>query len=395
MLQTNRDDRAIFAANCEGDAYTQRVTNDPHEASSAMRVTKRIDPILLRAMRATRMIGAVTATNAASERARLVAKIARGEDPVPAWKYAPEANDELRRELEEIARSLDAFSDDDESRLAALYAARAREIALEAHVASLAGLRALGEIAKTRFATDARDEREADALADAWKGGDRDSIDDVTTLSDESEAGSLLTRMRQEVGRRRLPFQVVVDPNLSALAATGEQTIFIAKGRALTRADVERTVVHEIEAHAEPRARAPRARVGLFAIGTASGTDDQEGLALVLEERGGHATSRRCRELAIRHITARAMDRGASFVEAFRVLVRDHNAEPRVAVTIAERVFRGSDGTCAGLGRERVYLPAFVRVKRALSESPDIEKVARAGQIAVDCASFLRPFAPR
>jgi hypothetical protein len=131
--------------------------------------------------------------------------------------------------------------------------------------------------------------------------------------SDDPTSGSLLTRMREEVGRLQLPFAVVVQPSLAALSATGERHILVAAGRMCTRDDVERTVMHEIEAHAIPRTRAAQARLAIFQIGTARGIDDQEGLALVLEDRHGYLGPKRKRELAARHLAVEAMDGGARF----------------------------------------------------------------------------------
>jgi pimeloyl-ACP methyl ester carboxylesterase len=117
--------------------------------------------------------------------------------------------------------------------------------------------------------------------------------------------------------------------------------------------------MHEIEAHAIPRTRAAQARIAIFQIGTARGIDDQEGLALVLEERLGFLTPRRKRELAARHLAVEAMDGGARFTDNVHGLVKEHGLTPREAVLVAERAYRGGDGTSPGLGRERIYLDRF------------------------------------
>jgi hypothetical protein len=60
------------------------------------------------------------------------------------------------------------------------------------------------------------------------------------------------------------------------------------------------------------------------------------------------------------------------------------------AVVTAERVFRGGDGNGPGLGRERVYLEAFLRVKRHLGDLPRDEDAIAAGQVSTRAASALR-----
>jgi hypothetical protein len=198
--------------------------------------------------------------------------------------------------------------------------------------------------------------------------------------------------MREEVSRLGLPFAVVAQPSLSALAATGERHILIAAGRRVTREDVERTVMHEIEAHAIPRTRAAQARLAIFQIGTAHGIDDQEGLAIVLEERGNYLGPKRKRELAARHLAVEAMDGGARFPENVQALVKEHGLLARDAVLVAERVYRGGDGTTPGLGRERVYLEAFLRVRGHLAKKPTDEGILASGQVSVDAVPVLASF---
>jgi hypothetical protein len=157
----------------------------------------------------------------------------------------------------------------------------------------------------------------------------------------------------------------------------------------VTKEDVERTVMHEIEAHAIPRSRAAQGRFAIFQIGTARGIDDQEGFALVLEERHNFLSPRRERELAARHLAVEAMDGGATFTDAVQQLIKEHAVGPRESVLVAERVYRGGDGISPGLGRERIYLEAFLRVKSHLAKSPTDEGVLTSGQISLDAIPVL------
>ena len=61
---------------------------------------------------------------------------------------------------------------------------------------------------------------------------------------------------------------------------------------------------------------------------------------------------------------------------------------------MAERAFRGGDGSSPGLGRERVYLESFVRVRAHLAAHPDDEAVLASGQIALEAIETLRPLTP-
>jgi hypothetical protein len=208
--------------------------------------------------------------------------------------------------------------------------------------------------------------------------------------SDDPAPGSLVSRLRAEVGRLRLPFAVVIQPALAPLAATGDRVILVAPGRPTTERDVARTVLHEIEGHVLPRARAQKASLLLLRIGTARGVDDQEGRALLLEERAGLMCARRRRQLALRHRAFEAMVDGASFADVTRELTSALGVEPANAVVVAERVFRGGDGVHPGLGRERVYIESLVRVRAHLEAHPEDEEVLASGQVGLDAVEAIR-----
>lgn len=345
---------------------------------------------MTRAARATRLLAAVAPRSSPDARARRVRELRAGTLTAPRWTYTrpdlgegPAISRAARDELHRLAST----------ELAGLYGARLDEIESEQAMMAAVGTARLGELARARFASASTSvARAATALATEWIGDAPIARSAPGLMSDALDSRSLVSRMRAEVGRLRLPFRVVVDDALGALAATGERTIFIAKGRTTDDEDVARTVMHEVLAHAAPRARAAELTPGIFAIGTARGTDDQEGLALVLESRHGFLTPRRRRELAARHVAVMWMLDSATFVDVANKLSSDHAFPADEALRVAERAFRGDDGTRAGLGRERVYLESFVRVGAWLEASPEDEAVLSAGQVALDAVTVLRPF---
>lgn len=355
----------------------------------------RAERLLIEAVRSVRLLGSVVPRNAPQERARILAALEGGQAVSPRWTYARTDHTLLRKTLARAAASLAAEGHP----VAQLYAARARELEVEAALSSEAGTTVLGALARARFRSlSPQAAGEATILARKWIAEGHEALanavpdpNEELILSDAPVPGSLFTRMREEVGRLGLPFAVVVQPSLSALAATGERHILVAAGRMTRKEDVERTVMHEIEAHAIPRTRAAQARLAIFQIGTARGIDDQEGLALVLEERGNFLAPRRKRELAARHLAVEAMDGGASFADALSALVKEHGLPPADAVLVAERAFRGGDGTSPGLGRERIYLEAFLRVGEHLAKKPTDEGILTSGQVSLDAIPVLGP----
>lgn len=346
-----------------------------------------------------RLIRAVTPTNADRELASLEQAFRRGAPRLPRWRYdPPPLPPELPRALEELAAFLDT-----EPPLGPIYAARARELRLEAALVAAIGTPRLTVTARLRFVgsslEEGEDARKADELAAAWTSGHDDGLGSERATNhaaepsvrscDAGDPRSLLSRMAREVGRKRLPMRVFAQPGMASLAATGDGVILVAQHKWLSRRDIERTVVHELEGHALPRARAARAPLALFAIGTARGIDDQEGRAIGIEEKRGFLDKPRKFELGCRHLAARAALEGADFPQVVASL-RARGATIQTALRIAARVQRGSQGV-GGLAREIVYLPARCKLERLLtgSDRQKIEDVMRGGRVAADVALEL------
>ena len=328
-----------------------------------------------------RVIASNTPTNLREELDRLHLRW-RVAPEVPRFSYAPPSDPAaLRLALLALADNLDPLDD-----LGAIYAARARELESEAALCEHAGLPGLWAAARRRYALRDAFEAAADATAAAWLEERAPGLPAAETSrsDDELDPASLLNRLRQELGRLRLPLRVLVSRNLASLAATGEGFVQIVAERALTRRDVERTVLHEIEGHVLPRHASTSASIGIFAIGTARGSDDQEGRALARERAKGFLDHGRRREIALRHQAARSVSAGADFVATARLLL-DRGAPLLDALRIAARVHRGG-----GLAREAVYLPALLRVEAALGADVGLDRVLGSGRVAVDAAPALR-----
>jgi hypothetical protein len=351
-----------------------------------------VERLVLLAAREVQLLGSLTPVQAHSERARLVEAVRAGRTASPRWTYARVTHDDLRRALDAAERAL---ADEAETPVDRLYLERLHELSVEADLCAAAGTPDVPRLARRRFAAgDAHVAREASLLCKLWLEGPCPVAPSETLASDDADPRSLLSRMRAEVGRLHLPFSVVTQASLAPLAATGEGVILVAPGRRVTDEDTARTVLHEIEGHARPRARACEVPLVIFRAGTARGVDDQEGLALLLEERAGLLGARRRRQLAARHRACEAMDGGAAFADVAPALAREHGLDALQAVVVAERVFRGSDGVRPGLGRERVYLEALVRVRSHLEARPEDEVVLASGQVAVEAAAALRSVVP-
>ncbi len=355
--------------------------------------------LLLQAERGAAVVGHATPLELDRELAELAAALATGGAREPRFAYQAAAKSDTAAQLSRLAEGLDAIGDP----ASLLYAARARELALERRLCESVGTAAFFALARQRYPRRDRFDAEADQVAQAWlaphardaddtASAERASLSDApseperTSVSDDaSDPASLVSRMRAELGARRLPVVVKVEARMSALAATGNGVVYVCVGRQITSSDVERTVLHELDGHVAPRHRADSMSLGIFRVGTAFGGDDQEGRALVCEDRGGFLTRPRRTELGRRHVASRMVEAQASFVDVARQLM-DVGAAPADAARIAARAVRGG-----GLAREVAYLPAYLRVKHALASSPRDEQLLAAGRIAVDALAVLTP----
>lgn len=347
--------------------------------------TRAIDRLIDQVASQARVIGICTPRNASTALAALTASLRAGAPKSPELVYEAPRGVDPRPTLDRAAEACER-----EGTLGRCYAARLRELSLEIALCERAGKPGFASLAAQRYARrDAHDD-EADRLCDEWLESEPSASDRGPTVvsDDEDDPRSLVFRLRQEVGARRLPVRVTVAKGLASLAATGPGVIYVARGTRLTVRDVERTTLHEVEGHAMPRWRAEQAALGLFGRGTAGGSDEQEGRALCIEEREGFLAGARRRELARRHLAGRSVRDGANLVETAEQLLAV-GAEAEDAARIALRAHRGG-----GLARELVYVPAWLRVRAALRADPSLERVLRSGQVSVAAAACLRSFVP-
>ncbi len=331
-----------------------------------------------------RLIHCATPTNLQAELAALEDAFRRDQPRLPQFDYAPAGSADLTERLRRASDELRALGPVGE-----IYAARAHELALENELCRTVGTEAFTALARLRYGSRDGFEAQADRLSEQWLAAPRlhEVADRITISDDEGDPASLVTRLRQEVGRRRLPVRVLPSDRLVALAATGQGVIYVAVGKRLSLRAVERTVLHEVLGHAVPRHRAAGAVLGIFSIGTAHGSDDQEGRALALESAASLLDPSRRIELARRHRAGRLVEQGADFVTTARMLLAEHGAELPTALRIAVRAHRGG-----GLARELVYLPAYLRIQDAWERDPTIDTVLGSGQVSVDAAAALAPW---
>lgn len=110
----------------------------------------------------------------------------------------------------------------------------------------------------------------------------------------------------------------------------------------------------------------------------------QEGLAVLAEYLVGGLTGPRMRVLAARVIAGHAMTQGATFIETFRLLTKEHGFSDRSAFTIAMRVFRGG-----GIIKDVLYLKGFDQLLTYLRRHREMEHLY-VGKIALDDVPYMQ-----
>jgi len=323
--------------------------------------------------------------NAAAEARRVSELWAQGRPTNPAWVYAPPPDlGQLRSELERLRSEL-ARGDAVE----ALYAARARELELEARIAEAVGVPRFKQLARERYplpVAGAVRER-----ARAWTAlGPRpaERAEGAIRSDDRAHPESLLSQVLAAVAARRLPISVMLRDDLQSVAATTTDGVLIKPGVLLRAREAHRIALHEVEGHVLPRLRARSAPLGLFRVASAGAADDEEGRALAIERRAGLFGRERQVELGRRHLAASAAAEGADWLETVRILI-DCGTPDALAMEIAQRVQRGG-----GLAREVVYLPALERVEQAFEREPELDAWLAAGRLSIEAARILKRVMP-
>jgi len=341
-----------------------------------------VDDLLLRAEGEIDLLRRTWPENAQQQCRQLARSMERGEPARPAFVYPrPPRLGALRRALEAARQRLAGGS-----AVAELYAERAAELDLEAALAEQIGQPGFAALARLRYAPGLAPEWPAACtLALRWACPDEPSPAVVRSASDETRRpDSLVCILWREIGRLQLPIRVRVVAELASVAATGDGVIYVRAGAQLSAAAAERIARHELLGHALPRVRARQQPLGLFRVGCARATEDEEGRALAIEQRTGGLDAERRRELGLRHLGALAVAEGADATQVLRLLC-ERGCSADAAARLYARLARGG-----GLCRELEYLPAWLRVSSAFAREGWLEGWLEHGRVSLAGARILK-----
>lgn len=127
--------------------------------------------------------------------------------------------------------------------------------------------------------------------------------------------------------------------------------LLISRRTCMMRHRVEALLSHEVGVHLLTYFNGSAQGLRIFRTGLSGYEGMQEGLAVFAEYLAGGFTPERLRLLAARVVGCSLMLAGASFVEAFRTLTREHGLDDETAFGLLLRVYRGG-----GLAKDAIYL---------------------------------------
>jgi hypothetical protein len=328
------------------------------------------------------LLDRVRPLNLTSELVRLTRGFEAGQRLQPAFEYAPRAQlANVRHELSELANGLDA--QDTEQRL---LAERARELELEAALAEHVAEPTFAELARERFPLSEQPEATAKLaahfLSAQFAASPAENSGILHDSSDTRDPHSLWSELSRRLHAERFNVRIEVVVGLVSLAAVADGVVRVRAGARLSAPTAQRIALHEVEGHVRPRVTGQQLG-GVFVAGSARASEDEEGRAILLEERAGLLDAGRRQELARRYLAAESVRTGGEFWDTV-TLLGQRGATLASAVELAIRVHRGG-----GLGRELIYLVGYHRVAVALGRRPELERVLVSGRVTIAAAEAL------
>jgi uncharacterized protein (TIGR02421 family) len=127
-------------------------------------------------------------------------------------------------------------------------------------------------------------------------------------------------------------------------------------------------IQHEIGTHILTYCNGKSQPIKQMYAGFAGYDQLQEGLAVLAEYLVNGLTVNRLRLLAGRVVAATSMVQGATFIETFKLLQRDHNFPEKTAYYITMRIYRGG-----GLTKDAVYLAGLMDVLEYMKNGGKLE----------------------
>lgn len=179
-------------------------------------------------------------------------------------------------------------------------------------------------------------------------------------------ARSLIARYRRKDDR--FAGEVEIRDDLAAGLMVSGGTLMISSHTRMARRRLDALLAHEVSVHLLTWFNGSTQGLSIFRTGLAQYEGVQEGLGVFAEWAVGGLTTTRMRLLAGRVVAVDAMLRGATFIDCYDVLARDHGFRPPTAFSIAARVYRSG-----GFAKDAIYLRGFKLVIDAVAKGGELD----------------------
>ena len=176
--------------------------------------------------------------------------------------------------------------------------------------------------------------------------------------------------------------------DVAGLLVSGKK-LLIASDTIMPAHRLDALLAHEVSVHLLTYFNGAAQGLTIFRTGLAGYEGIQEGLGVFAEWASGGLTRSRLRLLAARVVAVEAMLKGATFIDAYRMLHRDHGFSRKGAFGIAARVFRSG-----GLAKDAIYLRGFREVMDLVRTGATLEPFWL-GKIAARHASAIQELLQR
>lgn len=179
-----------------------------------------------------------------------------------------------------------------------------------------------------------------------------------------------------------LPARVEVRDDITGVMVS-QGHFLVGSDCQVARDKVEATLSHEIGTHIVTYYNGRHQPFRMLYAGMADYEPLQEGLAVLSEYLVGKLDRSRLRLLAGRVLAVHSLTQGATFLETFRALTRNHGFGEAIAFNISMRVYRGG-----GFTKDAVYLRGLANLLQYLGDGGDLE-LLYLGKIALEHVHFV------
>jgi len=186
------------------------------------------------------------------------------------------------------------------------------------------------------------------------------------------DAAAFVARAEQEIAAYRerddrFHPDAQIRPDVSGVMVSGG-SLLVDERLQLDPARVDALLQHEVGTHLLTWHNGMAQRLRQLAGGLAGYDELQEGLGVLAEFLAGGVTPSRLRTLAARVVAARAVERGADFIETFRLLRDGYQLFPEQAFDVTARAHHSG-----GFTRDAIYLRGVTRLLDHLHAGGELE----------------------